>query len=233
MIRPIHLLRILTTKPALLPTGIRYINRTRVIAQYSTLEAYAVRSSEVREEDKEQAVEQDRGTVLLLGKAVNSPRKQKATNKKDQLEPEPEIAVEAGLPSSEAFKRRRAQVTKGRQDIKAGAEATVASKKVVKTRRPQVNKTKGEVGFGESLGSEETVKTTKRSRGNQEVEPGTQAAVGSEETVKISPVQALNPIILRDYQKECIDAVLENVKHGHKRLAVSLATGSGKTVSLS
>lgn len=192
-----------------------------------------MRSSEAREE---QAVEQDRGTVLLLGKAANSPKKQKATKKKDQLEPEHEIAVEARLTSSEAFKhQRRAQATNGRQDIEAGAKATVASKKVIKTKRLQVNKTKEEVGVGASLGSEETVKTTKRSRAKgekQEVELGTQAAVGSEDSVKISSVQALNPIILRDYQKECIDAVLENVKHGHKRLAVSLATGSGKTVSL-
>ncbi|KAL4951057.1 P-loop containing nucleoside triphosphate hydrolase protein [Aspergillus filifer] len=42
----------------------------------------------------------------------------------------------------------------------------------------------------------------------------------------------LNPpaIQLRDYQEECIKAVLDHVEEGHKRLGVSLATGAGKTV---
>ncbi|KKK16286.1 hypothetical protein AOCH_001386 [Aspergillus ochraceoroseus] len=37
-------------------------------------------------------------------------------------------------------------------------------------------------------------------------------------------------IKLRDYQEECIRSVLDHVRDGHKRLGVSLATGSGKTV---
>ena len=37
-------------------------------------------------------------------------------------------------------------------------------------------------------------------------------------------------IRLREYQEECIQAVLSNLGKGHKRLGVSLATGSGKTV---
>ena len=41
------------------------------------------------------------------------------------------------------------------------------------------------------------------------------------------PVQ----IRLRQYQEECIQAVLSHLEQGHKRLGVSLATGSGKTVS--
>ncbi|KAK5998455.1 Putative ATP-dependent helicase IRC3 [Cladobotryum mycophilum] len=35
---------------------------------------------------------------------------------------------------------------------------------------------------------------------------------------------------LRSYQEECIKSVLWSLKHGHKRLGISLATGSGKTV---
>lgn len=43
----------------------------------------------------------------------------------------------------------------------------------------------------------------------------------------------LNPhagIRLRQYQEECIQSVLEHLGKGHKRLGISLATGSGKTV---
>lgn len=40
------------------------------------------------------------------------------------------------------------------------------------------------------------------------------------------------PIVLREYQEECIQAVLNHLEKGHKRLGVSLATGSGKTVRI-
>ncbi|KAH6607423.1 hypothetical protein Trco_003736 [Trichoderma cornu-damae] len=35
---------------------------------------------------------------------------------------------------------------------------------------------------------------------------------------------------LRDYQQECIKSVILSLKRGHKRVGISLATGSGKTV---
>ncbi|PLN79287.1 ResIII-domain-containing protein [Aspergillus taichungensis] len=45
------------------------------------------------------------------------------------------------------------------------------------------------------------------------------------------PQQSSRPgIVLRDYQEECIQSVLDYIKQGHKRLGISLATGAGKTV---
>lgn len=61
----------------------------------------------------------------------------------------------------------------------------------------------------------------------------------------VRPHQALRPITittslksqekiqLRQYQEECIQSVLSYLQSGHKRLGVSLATGSGKTVGVS
>ncbi|KAL2177244.1 P-loop containing nucleoside triphosphate hydrolase protein [Thermothelomyces heterothallicus CBS 202.75] len=42
--------------------------------------------------------------------------------------------------------------------------------------------------------------------------------------------QTSQSLTLRDYQEECIQSVLSSLEKGHKRLGVSLATGSGKTV---
>ncbi|KAK5093416.1 putative ATP-dependent helicase IRC3 [Exophiala xenobiotica] len=44
------------------------------------------------------------------------------------------------------------------------------------------------------------------------------------------PMVREEQIRLRQYQEECIQSVLSYLKNGHKRLGVSLATGSGKTV---
>lgn len=56
-------------------------------------------------------------------------------------------------------------------------------------------------------------------------------------TAASSPAEALEPVInppsgirLRQYQEECIESVLSYLDRGHKRLGISLATGSGKTV---
>jgi ATP-dependent helicase IRC3 len=45
--------------------------------------------------------------------------------------------------------------------------------------------------------------------------------------------QASQGVKLRNYQEECIQTVLLSLDKGCKRLGVSLATGSGKTVRLS
>jgi ATP-dependent helicase IRC3 len=42
--------------------------------------------------------------------------------------------------------------------------------------------------------------------------------------------QSLEQIKLRDYQEECIQAVVTSLASGQKRLGISLATGAGKTV---
>lgn len=47
---------------------------------------------------------------------------------------------------------------------------------------------------------------------------------------RTDPIQAVPATRLRDYQEQSIQAVLDHVQQGHKRLGISLATGSGKTV---
>lgn len=48
--------------------------------------------------------------------------------------------------------------------------------------------------------------------------------------VAIPSTKAPEKIQLRHYQEECIQAVLASLGQGNKRLGISLATGSGKTV---
>lgn len=54
------------------------------------------------------------------------------------------------------------------------------------------------------------------------------AAAAAPPPIPLSPLK----ITLREYQEECIQSVLAYLSKGHKRLGVSLATGSGKTVSV-
>ncbi|CAI6233132.1 unnamed protein product [Periconia digitata] len=51
-------------------------------------------------------------------------------------------------------------------------------------------------------------------------------SLGGDNVAPATPLQ----ISLREYQEECIQSVLSYLQKGHKRLGVSLATGSGKTV---
>ncbi|QSS61240.1 DEAD/DEAH box helicase [Histoplasma capsulatum] len=55
-------------------------------------------------------------------------------------------------------------------------------------------------------------------------------AVAATPTKSHSPGSSLSDFHLRSYQEECIQSVLSYLEKGHKRLGVSLATGSGKTV---
>jgi superfamily II DNA or RNA helicase len=50
-------------------------------------------------------------------------------------------------------------------------------------------------------------------------------------TAPATPDQSYQ-IRLRPYQEESIQAVLSSLEKGHKRLGLSLATGSGKTVCI-
>ncbi|CAJ2513765.1 Uu.00g018840.m01.CDS01 [Anthostomella pinea] len=50
------------------------------------------------------------------------------------------------------------------------------------------------------------------------------AAYATEASTRLQKFQ------LRNYQEECIQSVLTSLKHGQKRLGISLATGAGKTV---
>ena len=52
------------------------------------------------------------------------------------------------------------------------------------------------------------------------------ASIAAEQPI----IQHEEKIRLRAYQEECIQSVLSYLKNGHKRLGISLATGSGKTV---
>lgn len=48
----------------------------------------------------------------------------------------------------------------------------------------------------------------------------------------LEPNNGTSKLQLRDYQLQCIKSVLSALKRGHKRVGISLATGSGKTVRL-
>ncbi|KAI5292162.1 hypothetical protein KEM55_008044, partial [Ascosphaera atra] len=84
--------------------------------------------------------------------------------------------------------------------------------------------------FTRAFASAKTTKTTKTKK----------AAKSSVAKAKSTPDDTISPstdagpplskLQLRDYQEECITAVLNSIASGHKRLGVSLATGSGKTV---
>ncbi|KAI9731148.1 MAG: hypothetical protein M1834_005341 [Cirrosporium novae-zelandiae] len=59
---------------------------------------------------------------------------------------------------------------------------------------------------------------------------GQLTATSHEPAKALDQVPKAPRIQLRGYQEECIQAVLSNIQQGHKRLGISLATGSGKTV---
>lgn len=52
-------------------------------------------------------------------------------------------------------------------------------------------------------------------------------------SVAIENLDSGNKLKLRSYQLDCIKSVVNALKRGHKRVGISLATGSGKTVSSS
>ncbi|ORY63099.1 P-loop containing nucleoside triphosphate hydrolase protein [Pseudomassariella vexata] len=58
----------------------------------------------------------------------------------------------------------------------------------------------------------------------------TRARAASATAIPVSSPSPIQKVRLRDYQEECIQSVLSSIQNGHKRLGISLATGSGKTV---
>ncbi|RAL08546.1 DEAD/DEAH box helicase [Aspergillus homomorphus CBS 101889] len=55
------------------------------------------------------------------------------------------------------------------------------------------------------------------------------AVASADEALPAAPLEPPG-IVLREYQEECIQSVLDHLSQGHKRLGISLATGAGKTV---
>lgn len=47
----------------------------------------------------------------------------------------------------------------------------------------------------------------------------------------VTPFLDSDAVKLREYQEECIQSIVSSVDKGERRLAVSLATGGGKTVN--
>ncbi|KAI5297769.1 hypothetical protein KEM55_004260, partial [Ascosphaera atra] len=80
-----------------------------------------------------------------------------------------------------------------------------------------------------SFASAKTTKTTKTKAAKSSVAKAKQTADDTL-TPSTDAGPPLSKLQLRDYQEECITAVLNSIASGHKRLGVSLATGSGKTV---
>ncbi|KAI9769790.1 MAG: hypothetical protein M1840_003784 [Geoglossum simile] len=69
-----------------------------------------------------------------------------------------------------------------------------------------------------------------RRLGNQRPLRGFRAFVAPSVRAAESPPSLPAPVRLREYQEECIQSALSYLSNGHKRLGISLATGSGKTV---
>lgn len=59
---------------------------------------------------------------------------------------------------------------------------------------------------------------------------GVTTEVQAEVDAETSFPEAARKLQLRDYQLDCIKSVTHALKNGHKRVGISLATGSGKTV---
>ena len=124
-----------------------------------------------------------------------------------------EVAVELEAASKGTRRKKVADLVK---PVDENAEIQATGTTLRGSRRK-----KGE----EVAEAEAAIKTLKKTRKKKN-------AGESDNNLAPPPPSQLQPqqIKLRDYQQECISAVLDHVKQGHRRLGISLATGAGKTV---
>ena len=143
----------------------------------------------------------------------------------------PELPNQAGTKKKKKEKKEKKKKEKEKSivETKRGAELDLSPLgRAVKSYEPGGGAvTKGKLAKKlEPPGESGTKKKRKKKK-----KKGPKDELHVAETVQVPP-PTTKAIILRDYQQECIDAVLDHVKQGHKRLAISLATGSGKTVHI-
>ncbi|KAF8455030.1 P-loop containing nucleoside triphosphate hydrolase protein [Kalaharituber pfeilii] len=246
--------RILINRPSLLQTATRTLcrtqttlavkapSRTKTRAKKVTVEgtgdALATKQRARKARTKEPASEQlatkdvrparskskTREAAEAIEDAIKGSRRRKTT--KEQIEADSE-------PAAKAPKRTRAK-TKDEQHV---APKKTETKGTGKRGRPkvksaiEVDKTQDKTQDTKVVRQAARTKT-KEAKGVEALVKGSRARKKSVEAAKV-PEPASTPtavIKLRNYQQECIDAVIDHVKQNHRRLAISLATGSGKTV---
>ena len=208
------LLRTFTIKPVLVPMGIRVIRRTQATlteALSTSIQAPEILPPPIAVRELPNQAETKKKKEK---KKETKKKKKKEEEEEEEEEEKPKAGEEGGaeldsLPSGRVVKSSGGTATKKNKKTSEPGGKAVATAKSAKTPK--------------SLGEPKAKKRDKKGLSKDELHIA--------EAVQVPPPTAA-PIVLRDYQQECIDAVLNHVKQGHRRLAISLATGSGKTVHI-